>query len=494
MSERTTTKKKIAILGGGMAALTAAFELTQTAELRDAHEVTVYQMGWRLGGKGASGRNPRHADRIEEHGLHILMGFYHNTFRLLRACYAELGRAPGTPLATLEEAVKPHGFIVVTEQVSGRWEPWELPFPPLPGLPGEGEGEAPSPLDYLKKLLAWANGVFTASLETRCIAPDLALDVCDVEREIDAPAAADGQGYRGLEAQGADRRSRIEGFVHDLYEGQGRGLVPSAVSLHLAHLLAENDLFDPGPLVWLLRRFSAWMSGAITPHVATSTALRRLWIALELGITTVIGAVEDGVAAAPDGWFSLDDEDLRAWLARHGASAMACDSAIVRAVYEAAFTGPGQAAAGTAIQGALRLCFTYKQAIFQKMQAGMGDTIFAPLYLVLRRRGVRFEFFHRVDELVLSPDRRRIAAVKMGRQAETKAGKYDPLYDVLGLPCWPSSPKFADLEGGPALEASGQNLESWWNTWPDVAPRQLLLGEDFDAVILGIAVGGLPEV
>ena len=48
---------------------------------------TVAQVGWRLGGKGASGRNPDRGQRIEEHGLHIWLGFYANAFRLLRACY-----------------------------------------------------------------------------------------------------------------------------------------------------------------------------------------------------------------------------------------------------------------------------------------------------------------------------------------------------------------------------------------------------------------------
>ena len=47
-------KKKIAILGGGMAGLTTAYYLTKTPELRAQYEVTVHQMGWRLGGKAAS--------------------------------------------------------------------------------------------------------------------------------------------------------------------------------------------------------------------------------------------------------------------------------------------------------------------------------------------------------------------------------------------------------------------------------------------------------
>src|SRR4051794_26185503 len=43
-------REKVAILGGGMASLSAAFALTDTPELRDRYELTVYQDGWLLGG------------------------------------------------------------------------------------------------------------------------------------------------------------------------------------------------------------------------------------------------------------------------------------------------------------------------------------------------------------------------------------------------------------------------------------------------------------
>ncbi|MEO5732027.1 MAG: NAD(P)-binding protein, partial [Byssovorax sp.] len=162
-----TNQKKIAILGGGMASLTAALELSSTPELRERYALTVYQTGWRLGGKGASGRNLAQADRIEEHGLHILMGFYHNTFRLLRACYEELGRPPEAPLATLSDAVKPHSFIVVAEEVAGRWESWPLLFPPRPGTPGIDSSGMVAPMDYLKRLIAWMNQLFRDTPEVQ---------------------------------------------------------------------------------------------------------------------------------------------------------------------------------------------------------------------------------------------------------------------------------------------------------------------------------------
>src|SRR5579864_4343402 len=83
---------KVAIVGGGCSSVTAAFELSRP-EHKGRYDITIYQLGWRLGGKGASGRGP--SGRIEEHGLHIWLGFYENAFRLIRDCYAELSADPG---------------------------------------------------------------------------------------------------------------------------------------------------------------------------------------------------------------------------------------------------------------------------------------------------------------------------------------------------------------------------------------------------------------
>ena len=100
---------KVAVIGGGCAAISAAFELSRPAH-NGKYQVTIYQLGWRLGGKGASGRGP--ADRIEEHGLHLWMGSYENAFRLIRECYAELGRdRRKCRIADWRDAFSPAPFI-----------------------------------------------------------------------------------------------------------------------------------------------------------------------------------------------------------------------------------------------------------------------------------------------------------------------------------------------------------------------------------------------
>src|SRR5262245_62028245 len=127
---------KVAIVGGGCAAVATAFELSRS-ELRDRFRITIYQQGWRLGGKGASGRGP--ANRIEEHGLHLCMGFYENAFRMMRECYAELGRDPAKcPIANWSDAFVPAPFVGVTDTLSdGRWVAWKGLLPAVDGMPGD---------------------------------------------------------------------------------------------------------------------------------------------------------------------------------------------------------------------------------------------------------------------------------------------------------------------------------------------------------------------
>lgn len=50
--------KRVAILGGGMGALATAFELSELNKTGKKYDITIYQQGWRLGGKGASSSNP----------------------------------------------------------------------------------------------------------------------------------------------------------------------------------------------------------------------------------------------------------------------------------------------------------------------------------------------------------------------------------------------------------------------------------------------------
>src|SRR4029453_10084683 len=132
---------RVAILGGGMAGLAAAWRLSEPAS--GASEVTVYQRGWRLGGKGASSRGVH--GRIEEHGLHVWLGYYDNAFRLLREVYEELDRPrsdPDCPIGTWRDGFFPASLIGVASDDADGWRDWLAWFPEndqVPGEPAEGD-------------------------------------------------------------------------------------------------------------------------------------------------------------------------------------------------------------------------------------------------------------------------------------------------------------------------------------------------------------------
>lgn len=71
-------KKKILILGGGVAGLSAAVHLS-----RSGHEITLVEARQTLGGRSHSFRDPKTGDNIDN-GQHILMGCYHATLDLLQ--------------------------------------------------------------------------------------------------------------------------------------------------------------------------------------------------------------------------------------------------------------------------------------------------------------------------------------------------------------------------------------------------------------------------
>ena len=61
-------------------------------------------------------------------------------------------------------------------------------------------------------------------------------------------------------------------------------------------------------------------------------------------------------------------------------------------------------------------------------------------YEVLKKRGVKFEFFNRVKNIGLADDKKTIDKVEIGIQATLKVPdeEYQPLVDVKDLPCWPA--------------------------------------------------------
>jgi uncharacterized protein with NAD-binding domain and iron-sulfur cluster len=462
---------KVAILGGGVGAMTAAYWLTNPLSMGgppEPMEVTVYQLGWRLGGKGASGRNLQIANRIEEHGLHIWLGFYANAFRMIRHVYDELQRPEGAPLRTWKDAFKPQNVITLMEPgPDNSWlPPWMFVTPPRPGEPGD-QTSFPTPCGYL--------GTIAAMID-------------DAVQEV---LAGDTHAYCPPHPS-SPRATAALGDVHATLERAKAAAPPP----HQAGQGSPDCTFDP--IVLEAELVAAQLAVHEGLNVTTDClGAQRVLLIADIGLATALGILRD-LLDAP--WTSIDDQEWREWLRKNGMTDQNYNGSLTRAMYDLVFGYPGgvaspdnmSLAAGTTACTTLRFTLDYYDAIFMKMQGGMGDTIFAPIYEALQRRGVQFRFLHRLREVI--PSDGSIGALRIGVQATTWGQPYEPLFDVNGLPSWPATPFFAQLRQGAELREKHIDLEDYNADWPDVEELVLEKGKDFDLVVFGLSVGAVPIV
>ncbi|HEY9854412.1 MAG TPA: NAD(P)-binding protein [Stenomitos sp.] len=478
------SKQHLAVIGTGVGAMSAVYVLTSLPDWRERFEITVYQLGWRMGGKGASGRNPAIANRIEEHGLHVWSGFYQNAFRLIKDVYANAGRSPDAPLATWQKAFTGQNFVTWEDQVGDTWVPWSVNVPTDDTVdPGNG-GHLPTPWEFILEMVPWALKFLTSSGHEsvqHAVAHQEPEDLGDWLRDVVHQAAHEAQ----IVVEAASG-----GLV------QGLGILSLAHSLITAHDgPPEHESVRYHAITGLLAKFQEWLHAHFAPQVLAEE-LRHILVILDLAITYVRGMIADGVVW--HGFDVIDGMDFRAWCRKHGAADIAVDSALVRGVYDYIFayeqgdTQRPSLAAGVALRMVFRLLMTNKGAFFYKMEAGMGDTIFAPLYQVLKDRGVRFRFFHRIEALELDAKGESVETLRVAEQVRMKHGEYEPLFDVNGLPCWPSEPFYDQIVEGEELRRLGINLESAWSPWQDARHFELKRGVDFDHVLLGASLGALP--
>jgi uncharacterized protein with NAD-binding domain and iron-sulfur cluster len=481
----TGNPKKVVVVGGGVSGMVAAMALTQP-ELAGKFDVTVYQMGWRLGGKGASGRNATQASRIEEHGLHIWFGFYDNAFTWMGRCYQELNRPPGAPLATLQDAFKPQDNFIFTELIDGKWREWLLNIPPNDDQPGGH----PSIWDTIQIILRWLK---------QQLQHVLVQNVQLVEADLASIVQAGPLTF-------IDRLKVRLGLVRSL------SLPDLIAEMCLEHAEANRNSsagWGDG-LVKALGYAAEVLWAVIGDKVqAGDDEARRLWVLAYAGMVSIRGILADDLLQY--GYDKVNNETFHAWLERHAVfpadlpgdpNGIAFWSAPIRAFFDAAFayadgdTNTPSMAAGIAIRGMQRIALGYKGSVVYQMQAGMGDTVFTPFYEVLKKRGVKFEFFSRAGELTLATDGKSVAGLAIHRQVKLKNG-YDPLVMVKDLPCRPSDPLYDQIVDGDKLRASGADLSHYdtgapWAEQPD--PTILTAGVDFDSVVLAAALPSLPQI
>jgi uncharacterized protein with NAD-binding domain and iron-sulfur cluster len=476
---------KVAIIGGGCASITAAFELSRP-EHNGKYDITVYQLGWRLGGKAASGRGP--ADRIEEHGLHVWLGFYENAFRLLRECYAELGRDPNTcPIADWRDAFcTDHAIGMADKSSRGSWLTWTAHFPPADGLPG----------DPLTTHNPFALGSYLGRAAALLQALLFDVKTHGGDRTDSKPVEMPETAQESL--TGSIERLLRYGTVMTT-AGLLEGLTILQVLFKTLPKLPENTLTA------FIERMAEAVRGQLEDIIADDDEARCRWEIIDLVLAIFVGAARFGLLYHPKGLDAINDYDCREWLRLNGASERSLDSAFMRGLYDLALAYENgdrkrpALAAGQGLRGSLRMFFTYRGAMFWKMRAGMGDVVFAPFYEVLKRRGVKFEFFHRLHNVKLASSTSRadsphVESLEFEVQAKVRGRReYRPLKNVRGLPCWPSRPDFKQLINGSRMRRTGVDFESHWNR-QKTGRKTLHVSRDFDFVVLGISVAAIPYV
>ena len=467
-------RKVIRILGGGIGGLTTAFELTNQPGWQDRYDVHLHQLGWRLGGKCASSRGDN--GRIEEHGIHGFLGSYYNAIPLVKAIYDELDRPPTMPIHSFESAMVPMSSVIMWEFIDGQFKKWPFRFPPNDFDPAQ-------PQQFAK-------------IEQGLIS------VLELLKFIHHEHAGHAKGH-GLELN----------FFQKLFDS-----AIDALEKDLAH--GPNH-----PVFEIIDKAWQWLYAHLLGKIDDSDELRHLFLLTDYMLALMRGAIHANVIE--NGYDQLDDQDWGDWLKANGASPMTLTSSLAINTINLSYQNPhGDTtrqpvmAAGTYLHWTLR-SFAYLGYAVYAFAAGTGETMIAPLYEVLKKRGVKFHFFHKVEGLHVgadpaNPGKQIITSVDIGVQATLKdkspGAEYQPLVPVKDLPCWPAEPLYDQLVQGDRLKAGvldpdpGErtgpdhgirkiDLESWWTPWKPVEQLTLTAGDDpngYDELVFAISIGAVP--
>lgn len=447
-------KTKVLVMGGGLGGLSAAWHLSNTAQLREDFEVTLYESSLALGGKAASGRRD---GRIEEHGLHMFFGCYHNAWGLLRECYEQRNADPAVyRFPTLQDAFRERKDIAFEEILDGEWRHWTFALPPMgsdPRVSNAGPLEIDIDIDSL-----WRQVLLKLQQATN-----------DVERLL-PPFAPVSSAAKAMLFEVGNALTQGTANHPDLH------LTLAALEELRAEVQGLAEGFHLG------QRLDAAVEAVGQNVEALRDNARHLAQLLDLATAAFVGYWTD--CRGPGGIDAINDQDLQEWLLKYRLRPE-LDQPVLRSLYAGMFAyrnGQTRAlAAGVGLRVMLRLFVGHPGYLAYEMRGGMGEVVIAPLYDVLRNQwGRKIQTGTRITNLEI--DEQGVSRIDI----ETLCPDTPPqAIEVPGgiINAWPSG---LPPHAGAVPAAQPRQFRDWQAHAAPGTKQQLVRGEDFDVAILAM--------